>query len=402
MLEQLFAIHYTTIAHVPLSYKRYLFKNIDWNSRCICLTGARGTGKTTLLLQYLIENYGGSEKALYISADHIDVSGIGLYRIAEEFFSYGGELFIIDEVHKYSEWQQEVKSIIDTYRSKRVIISGSSSLDLKRGKADLSRRFAYYDLKGMSFREYLLIKEKMDIAPVSLSHILEHHMQLSRTIASHQKAVLKLFNKYLIHGYYPFVMEGETVYLQKLMNVIDKVFYEDISVIGNVKKSSIQVIKKLLWIIATSVSFTVNIERLSRDLGIAKEYIYNFLEYLEDAGLVNAVYSEGKGIKLARKPEKLFLENTNLIIAITGALKSAANSGAIRETFFVNQLLQGHSIRYSDTGDFLVDEKYYFEIGGKDKGFEQLHDAKHSFVAADGIEIGAGRKIPLYLFGFLY
>jgi len=401
MLEQLLLIHAETTKNVPLAFKRYLYDGIDWGSRCICITGARGTGKTTILLQYLTEKYDNPEKCLYISADHIDVAGTGLYRVAEEYFAYGGETLIIDEVHKYPAWQIEIKNIIDTFRTKKVIISGSSSLDLKRGKADLSRRFAYYDLKGLSFREYLKLKEKMEYSASTLDQILLYHAKLAKDISS-VKPILKLFDKYLNGGYYPFVMEGETVYLQKVMNVIEKVFYEDIAVIGNLRKNSISVLKKLLWIVATSVPFTVNIERLSRELGTAKEYIYLYLDYLEDAGLLNPVHAEGKGLKLARKPAKLFLENTNLLAAVGGSLKTISDTGTIRETFFVNQLKQGYQVRYSNKGDFIIDDRYTFEIGGKGKDFRQLKDGKNSYVAADNIEVGFGKKIPLYLFGFLY
>lgn len=401
MLEQLFLIHSATTRNVPLTFKRYLYNEIDWGSRCICIAGARGTGKTTILLQYLTEEFNNPEKCLYISADHIDVSARGLYRIAEDYFAYGGEVLIIDEVHKYPSWQVEIKNIIDTFRTKKIIISGSSSLDLKRGKADLSRRFAYYDLMGLSFREYLKLKEKMEIGVLKLENILQYHGKITRDITS-DKPILRLFEKYINSGYYPFIMEGEAVYLQKVMNVIEKVFYEDIAIIGNLKKGSIQVLKKLLWIVATSVPFTVNIERLSRELGTAKEYIYLYLDYLEDAGMLNSVHSEGKGLKLARKPAKLYLENTNLLAAVGGSLKAISDIGTVRETFFVNQLKQGHKIRYSSKGDFVIDDSHLFEIGGKDKGFLQLQNAKNSFVAADNIESGFGRKIPLYLFGFLY
>jgi uncharacterized protein len=401
MLEQLLLIHAETTKNAPMAFKRYLYHEIDWSSRCICITGARGTGKTTILLQHLTEKYNNPEKCLYISADHIDVAGTGLYRIAEEYFAYGGEALIIDEVHKYPSWQIEIKNIIDTFRTKKVIISGSSSLDLKRGKADLSRRFAYYDLKGLSFREYLKLKEKIEYNPFTLDQILLHHTKLAKDLASAQP-VLKLFDQYLNNGYYPFVLEGEAVYLQKVMNVIEKVFYEDIAVIGNLKKNSISVLKKLLWTVASSVPFTVNIDRLSRELGTAKEYIYLYIDYLEDAGLLNPVHTEGKGLKLARKPAKLFLENTNLLAAVGGSLKTISDIGTIRETFFVNQLKQGHKIRYSNKGDFIIDDRFIFEIGGKSKDFHQLKGEKNGYVAAANIEIGFGRKIPLYLLGFLY
>ncbi|MFA5858607.1 MAG: ATP-binding protein [Elusimicrobiota bacterium] len=401
MLDKLYFIHKNTVKTAPLKFKRYLYAAVDWQARCICITGARGTGKTTLLLQYIQEHQPDVEECLYLSADNVEVSAAGLYNIAGEYFSYGGKTLVIDEIHKYPAWQVELKNIVDTFKDKQIIVSGSSSLSIKKGKADLSRRMAYYDLRGMSFREYLNLTKNTGFASVPLATILREHVKIAQGVLK-QTQVLKHFNEYLQYGYYPFVTEGIGTYLQKVLGIIEKVFYEDIAVVGNLKRKNVVTIKKLLWIIATSTPFTVNIDKLSRETGVSKSYLYDYLEYLQDAGVLAGVYAEGKGYKLIRKPAKLFVENTNLLAALCGALRSESEQGTVRETFFVNQLGQQHKVSYSEKGDFAVDDKYTIEIGGKNKDGSQVANVNNAYIAADRIEIGHGKKVPLYLFGFLY
>jgi len=401
MLEKPFAIHNNTVKNTPREFKRYLYAGIDWKSDAICVTGARGTGKTTMLLQYYHEHYGDVEKCLYISADNVEAAGEGLFNLASEYFNFGGQALIIDEIHKYPDWQIELKNIVDTFKGKKLLVSGSSSLYLKKGKADLSRRFAYYDLKGLSFREYLALKKGKTFPVLSLNEILHGHLKHAQIISG-QITVLKELRIYLSGGYYPFFVESEAAYPQKVLNIIEKTLYEDVAVIGNVKPVNITAIKKILWLIAGAAAFAPNINKLSRELGISKEYVYHYLEYLEQAGIVSALYSEGKGYKLLRKPAKLFLENTNLLAAINGSLKIDDEQGAVRETFFMNQVSVRERVTAAEKGDFTVNNTLTFEIGGKNKTMEQIRDVKNAYLALDKVEIGAGNRIPLYLFGFLY
>jgi len=401
MLDKLIHIQNNILKSIPTGFKRYLYSQINWNSKAICITGARGTGKTTLMLQHFIDKYNDTEQCLYISADNIEVAAFGLYKIAVEYFKYGGKTIIIDEIHKYHLWQVELKNIIDAFPGKNIIVSGSSSVNLKKGKADLSRRLVYYDLKGLSFREYLQLKENLKYNVYSIEKILSHHISIAKDMSRHI-SILKYFGKYLNHGYYPFIVEGESVYLQKVLNIIEKVFYEDIAIIGNMKRENILALKKILWLIATSTPFLVNIDKLSREIGISKEYVYSYIEYLEDAGLLNGIYSEAKGFKFIRKPVKLLIENTNILNAVSGSLNTESEKGTVRETFFVNQVKSLYKVSYIEPGDFLVNDKYIFEIGGKNKDFEQIRNKKNSFIVSDNIETGFGAKIPLYLFGFLY
>lgn len=401
MLEELFFSHKKVVEDIPLGFKRYLYDQIDWKAQAVCVMGPRGVGKTTLLLQHYQEVYGNPEKCLYVSADNVEVAAFGLFQIAKEYFQYGGEALIIDEIHKYPEWQAELKSILDTFKKKKVFVSGSSSLALQAGKVDLSRRLVYYALKGLSFREYLGLKEKIDIPAVSLEEVFSHHVALAGKVSS-GTPVLKYFKQYLTSGYYPFFVEGEGTYYAKLLTIIEKALYEDVAAMGNLKRSNILVLKKMLWLIATSGSFTVNIEKMSRELGLSKEYVYAYLEYLEGAGLIACLRPAGKGYVLARKPQKTYIHDPNLLGALHNQLMSENDQGAVRETFFVSQLKDLFKITASDRGDFVLNDKYVVEVGGKDKGFDQIKEIKNGYVAADRMEIGAGKKIPLYLFGMLY
>lgn len=401
MLEELFFIHQKTVEDTPLDFKRYLDNQIDWDAQAVCLVGPRGVGKTTLLLQHYHETYRNVETCLYISADNIEVAAWGLFQIAKEYFQYGGDALIIDEIHKYPRWQNELKNILDTFKKKRVFISGSSSLALQESKVDLSRRLIYYRLKGLSFREYLMLKEKIKLSSVSLEEIFSHHVALAGKVSS-GIPVLKYFKQYLSSGYYPFFLEGEVTYHAKLLNIIEKALYEDVAALGNLKRSNIFILKKMLWLIASSGSFTVNIEKMSRELRLSKEYVYSYLEYLEGAGLIAYLRPGGKGYALARKPQKIYIHDPNLLGVLHHQLMSERDQGALRETFFVNQLQDIFKVTASDKGDFLLNDKYTIEIGGKDKSFDQIKGIKDAYVAADRMEIGAGKKIPLYLFGMLY
>jgi hypothetical protein len=401
MLDKLFAIHNSAVKHTPRAFRRYLHASIDWQSDAICLTGARGVGKTTLLLQYYHDNYGDVEKCLYVSADNVEASATGLFNIASEYFTLGGEALILDEVHKYPGWQTELKNIVDTFKRKKLLVSGSSSLNLKKGKADLSRRFVYYEMKGLSFREYLVLKEGRDFPALTLEDILRGHVKQAQEI-SEQLTVLKSFRDYMECGYYPFFVESEAAYPQKVLNIIEKTLYEDVAVIGNVKPAHIAAIKKILRLIAQTPAFAPNIDKLSRELAISKEYVYHYLEYLEQAGIIVALYADGKGYRLLRKPAKLFLENTNLLAAINGSSRLESGQGAMRETFFMNQVASVQRLTSADKGDFTVNDKLVFEVGGKNKTTEQIQGLKNAYLALDKVEIGAGNKIPLYLFGFLY
>ncbi len=401
MLQRLMEIHELIVSKKYKHIKRYLFEKINWDAQAICIVGSRGTGKTTMMIQHYHEIYGTAEKALYISADHILVVSHGLYEIADTYFKIGGKALYIDEIHKYTNWSVELKNIIDVYSDKQIIISGSSTIALSKSKGDLSRRVVYYELKGLSFREFLLFEQKKDYGISSLKNIITKHREKSLEIKK-DIPVLKYFKNYLLYGYYPFFMEGVDDYFSKLQNVIEKVIYEDIATSFNLSQPKLPVLKKLLWIIASSEPFTPNMDRISRELGISRQTVYNYIEYLERAGFILNIRKAGVGMKAVRKAAKIYMENTGLIKVVSEVSGMASITGTIRETFFANQLNSVASISIPRRTDFFVEDKFYFEIGGKNKSFSQINELKNSYLALDDIEVGAGRKIPLYLFGFLY
>lgn len=399
MLSGLIAIHKETMATVSTSIHRYLYDQINWSSKAICIYGDRGVGKSTMISQYLLDKYQTPEKALYISADNVIVTSIGLFNIAQEYFAYGGEALFIDEVHKYENWSVELKNIIDTYKNHQIIFTGSSCLDLKNSKGDLSRRVVYHRLVGLSFREFLQLELSIKLPSYSLEDILKSHVNIVNELKI--KNILKYFRMYLSHGYYPFYLEGVHDYLSKLNNVIEKVIYEDISVVYNLKISTAILLKKLLWLVATARILVPNIDNIAKNMQVSRENIYNCLEYLDRAGLIYNIYPASSGMKFIRKPGKIFLSNSNILSAINGSLNLASDIGAIRETFFTNQLSAQYKINTHEFGDYIVNDKYVVEIGGKNKSSRQIKNQSQAFLALDDIEIGFGNKIPLFLFGFL-
>ena len=400
-MQQLKSMHERTIAQHKKSKERYLTDKIDWTFKAICIFGARGTGKTTLLVQRYKKAYKTSEKALYISADNIIVTSKGLLNIAQEYFALGGEALFIDEVHKYLNWSIEVKNIIDLYPEKKIIISGSSSIDLEKGKGDLSRRVLYYELKGLSFREFISFETGSVFPTLSLAEIEKNHYEIARSMIE-KLPLLKYFKEYLLYGYYPYYIENKEALPSLLLNVVEKVIYEDIAVVKNISQSKLPALKKLIWIVASSKPFTPNLERISKELNISREYVYLFMEYLEKAGVFLQIKKSGSPLVRARKPEKLYINNTSLLVATAGLSGIEAEIGTIRETFFANQVRVKHSITIPKKGDFMVDNTFTYEIGGKNKTKKQIATVKNSFVVADDIEMGFGTTIPLYLFGFLY
>ncbi|MEO5649187.1 MAG: AAA family ATPase, partial [Ginsengibacter sp.] len=366
----------------------------------IAIKGARGVGKTTLMLQK--QKFGLEENAhsLYVSMDHPYFYNRTLFDLADEFYKLGGRFLFIDEVHKYALWSRELKVIYDALPEMKVVFSSSSALDIYSGESDLSRRVFSYHLPGMSFREFLIFKKKVNINTVDLDHIITDHRTLTTKLAKEKDVfILPLFREYLKSGYLPFSFpENEAGYIVKLNQVINTVLDIDMAYTDGYTPSTALKLKKLLAILAESVPFQPNISELSRKLNISRDSIYDYLKYLEKALLINTLHAAGKGISLLQKPEKIYLENTNLFYA----LKSDPNIGSIRESFLLNQLINsGHKVFYPQKGDFLVDEKI-IEVGGKLKSGKQLNGIEKAYIASDDILTGAGNKIPLWLFGFLY
>jgi len=402
MLSDLIQMQVEVTSKIPMQMQRYLYSQVHWQSKGLCLLGDRGVGKTTILCQDLLKRYASPLRALYISADYVQVLSYGLVSIAKDFFAEGGEALYIDEVHKYPHWSLEVKNLLDVYKTKQIIFSGSSSLDLNASKGDLSRRVVYYRLLGLSFREYLELAKAIELPVLTMQEILTDHVTHAAELVKKHPMILQYFKTYLAHGYYPFFMEGLEDYIVKLGNVIEKVLFEDVATVYQLRPTTIPVLKKILWLVATSNGLIPNIDKISKNIAVSRELIYDCIEYLTRSGLLSEVLPYGRGNTLIRKPGKIYLNNTNLLHAIYGSLKLEMDAGGVRETFFVNQVSVKHKICLHDKADFFIDDKWVMEVGGKNKGDYQIRSEKESFLVLDEMPIGFGKKIPLYLFGFLY
>ena len=398
--EDYIAINQLSIKKIEdanLTYKRYLYNNINWRTRLICIRGARGTGKTTMLLQYAKEHFDDLTKVLYISLDDMRFESILLKDVAEYAVQHGVKTLLIDEVHYHPHWERMLKNIYDNYSDLQVIYTGSSVLRIAKSEADLSRRQTYYDLTGFSFREYLMFKGIATIEPISYEQLLANSTRISLDIVKQIKP-FEWFGEYLRNGYYPFTLMPEQDYYQRIQSIINLVIYQDIPQIDEVSFSSLQKARKLLTLLATVVPLEPNISTLCREIGAAREVVVKLLYLLDKAGMLALLQKETNSYKELSRPDKIYLDNTNLMYA----LSSFVNRGTLRETFLMNQLRQNHSILFPSKGDFLIDEQYTIEVGGKDKTFKQIKDIPDSYLAVDDTEIGFGNRIPLWLFGFLY
>ena len=375
------------------TYKRYLYNEIDFNEKLIGILGARGTGKTTMLFQRLIELKSQNKKTLYISLDYPFLGSASLSELAFEFVDSGGEYLLLDEVHKYEDFAAHLKTIYDM-SPLNVIFTGSSAASILNAKSDLSRRVSVFSLEGLSFREFLELENGIVIDKFSLETILKDH----QAIVDDLKIKQNQFKKYLKFGYYPFYFNKQSLYYESLLNTINLSIDVDLTSLGLVEQKYTYKLKKLLEVVCQSEPFEVNYTKIAALAEISRAKLYDYIAYLNDARLVNMVDEQSRGLSKLVKPAKIYMNNTNLIYAYGDDCKA----GTIRETFFANQLRVKHRLNIPKQGDFIVDDKFIFEVGGKNKSFEQIKDIPDSYIAADEIEIGSGNKIPLWLFGLLY
>jgi len=370
---------------------------IKWDWRLTGILGARGAGKTTLFLQKLKSSFD-RETSVYVTLDDIYFTENSLIDFIESFRSLGGKYFFLDEVHKYPGWARELKNAYDYFPDIYIFFTGSSAVEISRQEVDLSRRAIIYELPGLSFREYLKLKTGLDFPPVNLQTILEQHSAIASDLSAEFKPLL-YFKEYLKQGYYPFFLEDENYYLHRLEKTVRLVIDTDLNFIEGYDPRNARKIYQLLYILATNVPFKPNVKKLSEKIGISRQTIVQYFHYLEKTRLIVSLVQTGKSISNLQKPDKIYLNNTNLAYALA---PEHVNPGTLRETFFLNQLSTAHSLSLPAAGDFLLDDAYTFEIGGRGKTLRQLKDVKNGFLAVDDIEIGFQHKIPLWLFGFLY
>lgn len=387
------------IEATSLQVVRYLYHEIDWNQRLIGILGARGTGKTTLMLQRLKINYSTKSEALYLSLDRMVLLNYSLYDLADEFYKMGGQILYLDEVHKYPNWAIEIKSIYDDFPSLHLVFSGSSALLLQQAEADLSRRAAMYHLHNLSLREFLLFKMGTNFPSLSLEQILNNHITHSASI-NQTIRILPLFSEYLKSGAYPYYFENPILFHDRLMATVKTIIESDLMALSSFSYSSIVAMQKILALIAESVPFKPNISELSRKSGVARDILLKMIDLLVRADLLIMLRQNSSPTGYLTKPEKLYLHNSSLAWALS--INKEPEKGSVRETFFLNQVSCRHLLTLPGSGDFLVDNRFTFEIGGSSKDNRQIKNITDSFVVQDNIETGFTQTIPLWIFGFLY
>jgi len=392
------------LANTSTGIIREKMGEIHWNAPLISIIGAKGVGKSTLIKQYLKQHFEpGDRRMLYCSADTVDFSTRTLVGLAEEFTIGGGELLIIDEIHKYkpgtTNWSREIKEIRDLFPSLKIIVSGSSLLQLKEGDADLSRRAVKYTLPGLSFREALRFYHGLSFPIWTLEDILAHPYDLWQTVAKKCKPVA-LFKEYLEKGYYPFLLEGEGEYHTKIEQVVNYIIETELPQICKVDVANVRKLQALVAMICSETPFELNANRIAAALEIGRDTVVEYLKYLGDAKVLNLLYSGTKKVGKLSKPDKVYLENPNIMYALA---PSKVEIGTLREVFAVGSLSESHTVEYGKSqGDFKVDGKYTFEIGGRNKNFSQIAGVKDSYIFADDWDMPDGAKLPLWMLGFLY
>lgn len=396
-LQPLYDSYHRKIAKVDLRFKRYLYSQINWKARIISIKGARGVGKTTMLLQHILENYEDIDQTLYASLDNLWFATHSLVDLVDWADRHGISRLYLDEVHRYEGWSQALKNIYDDYPDMSIVYTSSSLLVLDNATVDMSRRQTPYTLHGLSFREYLDLEGIFKTEEIPLDDILTHHVKKAMEIVGSIK-VAPLFEAYLAHGYYPFYRESLEDFPSRLRETVTVVIDSDLPAVENVTYETLQKVKKLLMIISEHVPFEPNMSELWRQLSTDNESGLKMLYALDKAQVLALLTAKTKNYKSLTKPDKIFLGNPNLM----HILCPKVDKGNERETFFISQLRVLHDVRYPKQGDFLIDDKHLFEVGGKGKTFEQIADVPDSYLAVDDTEVGSGCRIPLWLFGFLY
>lgn len=378
------------LRQTPMEFHRYLYNEINWDNRLIGILGPRGVGKSTLILQH-IKSLGTPRMHIFITAESLWFSEHSLLEFADSFASMGGEYLYIDEIHKYKGWSRELKLIYDMHPGLHVVFTGSSVLDIKRGESDLSRRVLLYKLEGLSFREYLMMKEHISLPVFSLDQIVNNEVNVPEI-----SLPLPAFQEYLQRGYYPFF--NEDGYFVRLSQIVSQTVEVDIPIYANMQVSTARKLRQLLAVIAKTAPVKPNMSNLSQELGISKNTIPDYFTYLETAGMIGLLRDDTSGLRALGKLEKVYLDNTNLMYALTG---EDTNIGNARETFFYNQMRVRNHVTASRLSDFTI-RGMPFEVGGKNKGKKQISEAKQGFVVKDDIVYGYGNVIPLWYFGMNY
>jgi len=398
-MKLLFEKQERLLQSIHTGFVRSLLHEIDWNMRLIGIKGARGVGKSTMLLQYIkLHLLHKPDKVLYVSLDSLWFANKSIYDLADDFVKMGGEHLFLDEVHKYDNWASEIKNIYDDFPELSIVFTGSSLLQILNARADLSRRAIVYTMQGLSYREFLNFETGSNFNSVRLNDLLKNHVTIAREINAKIKPLIH-FGDYLQFGYFPFYKESKDLYAFRLMEILNMIVDIELPLLRKVEVGYLQKLKELLLIIAESVPFVPNISKLSRKIGINRNTLVQYLYFLEESSITKQLTKNTFGISKLQKPQKIYLENTNFAFAIA---PDNTNTGNLRETFFINQLAYKHKVSYTAETDFKIDDTFFFEIGGKTKTGKQIQTLDKAFIVADHTEYGYKNRIPLWMFGFLY
>lgn len=398
MYKRLERIYLRNVDDVSLDFVRYLYEQINWDNQLIMIKGPKGVGKTTMILQHINRTFPDRTKAFYASVDSSYFGKNSIVDLAEYVYTHGVTHLFLDEVHKFKDWDQQIKEVYDAFPKLHVVISGSSMLRLEESEADLGRRCRQYTMQGLSFREYLKLEGVANWQPLALEEILKNHLSIASHLSNEQQ-VLGHFETYLQRGYYPFYREEGDGFEERLDLVINSILQTEIpSVEKSIEYESVYKMKVLLGVLSELNPYTLNIKDLCEKLVCSREVLYKMLHLMNRAQLICRLYGVDGGMKMMEKPEKILFDNTNIMYA----LSDSVDIGTMRETFFANMLGSQHKLSMPTKGDLLVDGKYLFEVGGPSKKFKQIAGIQDSFVVQDGIDVGSGNIIPLWLFGLMY
>lgn len=396
-IQPLLNVYHRKLAATGLQFKRYLYHHINWDVRMVGIKGARGVGKTTMILQHIKETFKNIDEVLYVSLDNLWFENHSLEELVEFLYTHGVTNIYFDEVHRYRKWATILKNFYDNYPDLKIVYTGSAMLAIENSVADLSRRQSLYTLNGMSFREYLEYEGIATIPPISLEELLAEHTGYAINVTSEIK-VLKHFEDYLKKGYYPYYKESGEDYLMRVAEVIRLVIESDIPAVEDITFITVQKIKKLMMVIAENVPLEANINKLASQLESTRDQTLKMLYLLDRAGLLWLLTEKTKDYKHLTGPKKIYLNNANLMFALTGKV----SEGTMRETFFANQMGTISTLTMPRQGDFMADGKYLFEVGGSRKTFDQIADLPNGYLAINDIETGNGNRIPLWIFGCMY
>ena len=399
-MQRLFQLQEQLLGLTPMEIVRECAFKINWDSQLVAIRGPKGVGKSTIIRQYIKQHYAPNDQsALYCSLDANYFVDHSILDLVEQFYRIGGKHLFLDEVHKYSNWSREIKEIYDYYPDLRVVISGSSLLSLMQGDADLSRRCINYDIQGLSFREYLHFYEGIELPVCTMEELVSNAHPFVEQVYKHCKP-MAYFDKYLHYGYFPYYRNNPVEYYAAVSNVVRYIIEDELPRICKVDLSNTRKIRALMNILASSEPYEVDITRMSVQSGLQRPTILAYLKYLSDAKLIHLLYSDLVNVKKLQKPDKIYIEDSNMLCALASR---PVKEGTMRETFAISHLSVGHEVEYGKQhGDFVVDGRYTFEVGGASKNFKQIADIPNSFILADEMDYPLGNKLPLWLIGFLY